>query len=377
MLRCYEPAHIAGVSKTAYVPATPRCLHWRRDARRRSAPAALVGIVAAARLCSGRRPRRCDVARRPRPRRSTSLAASAVSPLGEADGAVPDGTTVFDDEVPGVAKLDPALLGALRRAATDAAGDGVGFVVDSGWRSPAYQEQLLREAVSKYGSEAEAARWVATPETSAHVSGDAVDIGPSDAAAWLSAHGAAYGLCQIYGNEPWHYELRPEAVDHGCPPMYADPTHDPRMQHEWSGDVMLGRRSAYTRHEGFERQSDGDVKAPRGGDPVLRGAPVEASAVDDVVAETFAIAWRRLPSEAEPLPWLYGVARRVAARSPAEPGAARGADGAADQPPWRRAVRVAFGRTTTDVLQAEQLRGAGGAGAADVAPPSAKVHDLR
>ena len=22
----------------------------------------------------------------------------------------------------------------------------------------------------------------------------------------------------------------PEAVDHGCPPVYADPTHDPRMQ---------------------------------------------------------------------------------------------------------------------------------------------------
>jgi D-alanyl-D-alanine carboxypeptidase len=150
--------------------------------------------------------------------------------LGEAGGAVPDGTTVFDDEVPGVAKLDPGLLGALRRAATDAADDGVEFVVDSGWRSPAYQEQLLREAVSKYGSEEEAARWVATPTTSAHVSGRAVDIGPSDAAAWLSGHGAAYGLCQIYGNEPWHYELRPEAVDHGCPAMYADPTHDPRMQ---------------------------------------------------------------------------------------------------------------------------------------------------
>ncbi len=150
--------------------------------------------------------------------------------LGEADGAVPDGTTVFDDEIPGVANLDPALLGALRQAATDAADDGVEFVVDSGWRSPEYQEQLLREAVSKYGSEAEAARWVATPDTSAHVSGDAVDIGPSEAAAWLSEHGAAYGLCQIYGNEPWHYELRPEAVDHGCPPMYADPTHDPRMQ---------------------------------------------------------------------------------------------------------------------------------------------------
>ena len=71
---------------------------------------------------------------------------------------------------------------------------------------------------------------VATPKTSAHVSGDAVDIGHSDATAWLSEHGAVYGLCQIYGNEPWHYELRLEAVDRGCPPMYADPTHDPRMQ---------------------------------------------------------------------------------------------------------------------------------------------------
>jgi D-alanyl-D-alanine carboxypeptidase len=149
--------------------------------------------------------------------------------LGEADGAVPDGTTVFDDEVPAVAKLDSGLLGALRQAATAAAGDGVEFVVDSGWRSQEYQEQLLREAVLKYGSDEEAARWVATPDTSAHVSGDAVDIGPSGAAAWLSAHGAAYGLCQIYGNEPWHFELRPEAIAHGCPPVYSDPTRDPRM----------------------------------------------------------------------------------------------------------------------------------------------------
>jgi D-alanyl-D-alanine carboxypeptidase len=150
--------------------------------------------------------------------------------LGEADSAVPDGTTVFDDEIPGVANLDPALLGALRQAATDAADDGVEFFVDSGWRSPEYQNQLLREAVSEYGSEEEAARWVATAETSAHVSGDAVDIGPFDATAWLSEHGAEYGLCQTYGNEPWHYELRPEAIDHGCPPMYADPTHDPDLK---------------------------------------------------------------------------------------------------------------------------------------------------
>lgn len=122
------------------------------------------------------------------------------------------------------------LLKALRRAATDAAEDGVEFQVNSGWRSPEYKGQLLREAVSKYGSEEEAARWVATADTSPHVSGDAVDIGQSDATAWLSKHGAGYGLCQIYRNEPWHYELRSEAIDHGCPPMHADPTQDPRMQ---------------------------------------------------------------------------------------------------------------------------------------------------
>ncbi|NEE04162.1 M15 family metallopeptidase [Phytoactinopolyspora halotolerans] len=147
-----------------------------------------------------------------------------------ADGAVPDGVTAFDDEYPGVANLNADLLAALRRAAADAADDGVEIFVNSGWRSPAYQEQLLQEAVSTYGSESEAARWVATADTSAHVSGDAVDVGRSDATEWLSEHGAAYGLCQIYRNEPWHYELRPEAIDDGCPRMYADPTQDPRMQ---------------------------------------------------------------------------------------------------------------------------------------------------
>jgi hypothetical protein len=150
-------------------------------------------------------------------------------PVGEADGVVPDGVTVFDDGFPAVARLDPGLLKALRRAAKDAARGGVKFYVNSGWRSPAYQNQLLREAVSTYGSEKEAARWVATADTSPHVSGDAVDIGKPDAAAWLSKHGADYGLCQIYRNEPWHYELRRDADD-GCPRMYADPAHDPRMQ---------------------------------------------------------------------------------------------------------------------------------------------------
>jgi hypothetical protein len=192
----------------------------------RPAPTAvlLVVVAIAAGLGSLLPPSSSSTARSPIP----ALRGEHRGPLGEADGAVPDGTTVFDGEVPGVAKLDARLLGVLRRAATDAAAEGARFVVDSGWRSPEYQEHLLREAVSKYGSQAEAARWVAGPDRSAHVSGDAVDIGPAGAA-WLSQRGVAYGLCQIYANEPWHYELRPEAIDRGCPAMYADPTHDPRM----------------------------------------------------------------------------------------------------------------------------------------------------
>jgi LAS superfamily LD-carboxypeptidase LdcB len=150
--------------------------------------------------------------------------------VGVAGGRLPAGATVFDDTYPAVAELDPALLRALRSAATDARDDGVEVRLTSGWRSPDYQEQLLDQAISTYGSRAEAARWVATPDTSPHVSGDAVDVRGSRATTWLAEHGAGYGLCRVFANEPWHFELRPEAVERGCPARYADPTHDPRMQ---------------------------------------------------------------------------------------------------------------------------------------------------
>jgi zinc D-Ala-D-Ala carboxypeptidase len=192
---------------------------------------ALIGVVGCQSLADSSSSATSPVAAEPRVLRpAESLPGDPPHALGEADGVVPDGVTVFDDEYPAVANLDPALRRALRRAATEAARARVAFYVDSGWRSPKYQEQLLDEAIAKYGSEEQAARWVATPSTSAHVSGDAVDIGPAAATTWLSKHGATYGLCQIYRNEPWHYELRTNATDHGCPPMYGDPTQDPRMQ---------------------------------------------------------------------------------------------------------------------------------------------------
>jgi len=42
---------------------------------------------------------------------------------------------------------------------------------------------------------------------------------------------------------------------------------------------------------------------------------VGGEAADEIAAETFAVAWRRLEQiPNEPLPWLYGVARNIVAR---------------------------------------------------------------
>lgn len=147
-----------------------------------------------------------------------------------ANGGTPaSGRSVFDQDVEAVNRLDPGLLHTVRRAATDAARDNVRFSLNSGWRSAAEQERLFREAVKKYGSDGEAVRWVARPGTSPHEAGDAVDLGPAAALTWLERHGASYGLCQTYRNEPWHFELRHDAVEHGCPTPYADPADDPRL----------------------------------------------------------------------------------------------------------------------------------------------------
>lgn len=147
---------------------------------------------------------------------------------GAADGVLPGAVSVFSNAYPGIINLNPRMLASLRRAATAASRDGVSLDADSGWRSRAYQQQLFDQAIGEYGSAAAAARWVARPGTSIHEAGDAVDI-VGDGAAWLDRNGTAYGLCRMYGNEPWHFEWRPEAPSDGCPAMYADPTDDPRL----------------------------------------------------------------------------------------------------------------------------------------------------
>lgn len=154
---------------------------------------------------------------------STHSSQTSVGQLGPGDGYIPDGQSLspFDSKLPAVVNLDPTLRAAIQHAATDAAADGVTMVMNSGWRSKRYQQSLLDAAITTYGSRLEARKFVNTPAKSTHVRGKAVDVGPTDADSWLSQHGAAYGLCQIYGNEMWHYEVavRPGGT---CPAPISD-----------------------------------------------------------------------------------------------------------------------------------------------------------
>jgi hypothetical protein len=94
----------------------------------------------------------------------------------------------------------------------------------SGYRSVASQQAIWEQALAKYGSEAEASKWVARPGGSAHHSGRAVDCwlgtGPNSenapgqrktaAWAWLVANAARFGFYP-YDVEPWHWEYNPPA----------------------------------------------------------------------------------------------------------------------------------------------------------------------
>jgi D-alanyl-D-alanine carboxypeptidase len=132
--------------------------------------------------------------------------------IGAEHGFIDTGESIspFADELPAIANLEPELRAAMQDAARAAIADGIDFVVTSGWRSADYQQKLLDDAIDEYGSIEAAGEFVLSPEKSAHVTGEAVDIGRTDANSWLSQHGAAYGLCQTYANEMWHFELSAE-----------------------------------------------------------------------------------------------------------------------------------------------------------------------
>ena len=81
--------------------------------------------------------------------------------------------------------------------------------VYSGYRSPERQAELWEAALERYGSEAEARRWVAPPGRSQHNMGNAADLRYLDPAAmdWAHQNAAQFGLAFPLSNENWHIEL--------------------------------------------------------------------------------------------------------------------------------------------------------------------------
>ncbi len=138
-------------------------------------------------------------------------------------GWLPEGVTLspFDSANPVLSQLDPALLHAVQEAARSAQTQGVELRVASGWRSKGFQQRLFEDGIRAYGSVEAAAEFVAAPEVSKHVTGQAIDIGPAEADRWLIANGSRFGLCQIYANEIWHFELVADGQGN-CPPLRAN-----------------------------------------------------------------------------------------------------------------------------------------------------------
>jgi zinc D-Ala-D-Ala carboxypeptidase len=135
-------------------------------------------------------------------------------------GWIPEGQTLspFDVSNPALAQPEQSLLNAVQDAARAAASQGVDLRITSGWRSKGFQQRLFDDAIAQYGSVDIARQFVASPDMSKHVVGQAVDVAPVDADMWLIRNGAQFGFCQIYANELWHFEL---AVDQqgNCPPL--------------------------------------------------------------------------------------------------------------------------------------------------------------
>ncbi|WP_319447977.1 MULTISPECIES: D-alanyl-D-alanine carboxypeptidase family protein [unclassified Mycobacterium] len=138
-------------------------------------------------------------------------------------GWLPDGKTFspFDTVSQPITRLDPLLLRAVQDATRAAASQGVNIALTSGWRSKGFQQRLFADAVRQYGSVDVAQQFVASPEGSKHVLGEAVDVTGAGVSDWLIRNGAEFGLCQIYANENWHFEL---AVDENgrCPTLRAN-----------------------------------------------------------------------------------------------------------------------------------------------------------
>lgn len=129
------------------------------------------------------------------------------------------GAAARPDSFTGLAEpFSQALMRMLQEAPAE-----VRIGINSAYRSPETQERLWKEALAKYGSEAEARKWVAPPGRSQHNHGNAADLKylSPEAQAWVHQNAERYGLAFPLSNEPWHVELAGARDGHNHAPANA------------------------------------------------------------------------------------------------------------------------------------------------------------
>lgn len=160
----------------------------------------------------------------PTPAGSMGESATAGKPSTAGGAATP--TTVRS----GTATMQPGAQRALTKAQDAARAAGHTLTLTSGARTVEKQKELLAEALDKYGSRAEAERWVFPPDKSMHVLGFAMDVGDGPAADWLHANGSRFGLCKTLDWEWWHFEWRESWERSGsCPRPALTPEDAPGL----------------------------------------------------------------------------------------------------------------------------------------------------
>jgi hypothetical protein len=122
--------------------------------------------------------------------------------------------------------IDKQLMYRFKAAQAAAKKDGQALYIASGFRSLSRQKTLFAQAIKKYGSAAEASKWVSPPLVSHHPWGVAIDVNYPDepvGAGWLEINGAKFGLCRVFDNEWWHFE---PVIAPGwkCPALVPDAT---------------------------------------------------------------------------------------------------------------------------------------------------------
>jgi hypothetical protein len=123
-------------------------------------------------------------------------------------------------------QIDQQLMYRFKAAQAAAKKDGQALYIASGYRSLSRQKTLFTQAIKKYGTAAEASKWVAQPLVSHHPWGIAIDVNYPDepvGAGWLEINGSKFGLCRVFENEWWHFE---PVIAPGwkCPALVADAT---------------------------------------------------------------------------------------------------------------------------------------------------------